>query len=323
MFGVNTIKIEDGFPIHAVANPRTNVVYLSYPLSNFIIAVDTQTKHVTAKIELSLPQHIAVNANSGKVYVDCADGIYAIDDAKNKVIGRIEGARGATSGRIAIDQRNNILYTTCLGGKDVVAVIDGSTDSVIAMVNSGGKESKGVAFDERSGQVFVVNTKSNSISVIDGSTNRLTGTFKIKIPFNYTGPKKSPQIVLVNSELGLLYVTLRVRLRGRYYNGYTEESLYVVDLNTHKAIGKRTLDFLDEEAIAFNPVTNSLYVRKSKIALLKLDAYGRMVSSVEIEKGNILERLVPQGWEAITVNPSNSKVYVTDNSRNILYELDG
>jgi DNA-binding beta-propeller fold protein YncE len=319
---VNTIKIDDGFPVHAAVNPKTGILYLSYPLSNFVIAVDTRSKRVAAKIKLNLPQHIAINSQSDKVYVDCADGIYVVDGTERRVIGAIEGSRGATSGRIAIDQRNNIIYTTCLGGKDTVAVIDGSRDSITANVKSGGKGTKGIAYDERSKQVFVVNSNSNSISAINGTSNLLVDTFKIKVPLWYTGPKKCPQTVLVNSALKLLYVTMRTNIRGKG-GPQTVEALYVVDLERRKAIGKRMLDFVDEDGVAFDPVGSSLYIRKPKIALLKLDAYGKVVSSVKIEKGNILERIAPHGWEAIAVNPSNKKVYLTNNRQNLLYELDG
>ena len=102
-----------------------------------------------------------------------------------------------------------------------------------------------------------------------------------------------------------------------------EAALCVIDLETRKAVNQRNLDFLDEEGVAFNPVTNSLYARKPKNTILKFDAYGKMISSAEIEKGNIMQRMAPLGKEAIAVNPTTNRVYATNSGQSILYELDG
>jgi DNA-binding beta-propeller fold protein YncE len=44
---------------------------------------------------------------------------------------------------------------------------------------------------------------------------------------------------------------------------------------------------------------------------------------IEIEKGSIMERMAPLGKEAIAVNPTTNKVYATNRSQGILYEIDG
>jgi YVTN family beta-propeller protein len=280
---LNTIKIEDGSPLYASVNPKTGLLYLSYPLSDFVLVVNTNSKQAEAKIELNFPRYIAVNSNSGKVYVHCADGIYVIDSIHSTVIGAIKNTKNAVSGRTAINERDNIIYTTCLGADDSVTVIDGSKDSIITKVKSGGKNPNGIAYDKNSNKVFVVNSKSNSISIIDSVSNELTDTFKIKMPAEHFGysAEKGPEAVLVNSDLKLLYIKMRQDIVIPAGVGIMspEAALCVIDLDTRKAINQRNLGFLDEEGIAFNPVTNSLYARVPKNIVVKFDAYGKKVDS--------------------------------------------
>lgn len=319
---VNTIKIDDGSPLYAAINSRTGILYLSYPLSNFVLMVNTRSKHVEAKMGLNFPQHLAVNSNSGKAYVDCADGIYVIDCIENRVVDVIKNSKTVESGRIAIDQRRNIIYTTCLSDDDAVTVIDGSKDSIIEKVKSGGKSPKGIAYDESYNQIFVVNSKSNSVSIIDSISNELTDTFKIKSSPWYTGPKNGPETVLVNSALQLLYVKMRVHVvPSMIAVSNITEALYVIDIESHKSIKQCTLDFLDEEGIAFNPVASMLFARRPKNTILKFDPRGKIIGTIEIEKGNIMERIAPVGKEAIAINPTTDKLYVTSSGQSLLYEL--
>jgi len=38
------IQVEDGVALYAAVNPNTNLIYLSYPFSNFILEIDISTK---------------------------------------------------------------------------------------------------------------------------------------------------------------------------------------------------------------------------------------------------------------------------------------
>ena len=62
--------------------------------------------------------------------------------------------------------------------EDIVSVIDGSNDRVLANVTVG-FQPHGIAVNPVTDLIYVTNTASNSVSVIDGKTNRIIDTIMI------------------------------------------------------------------------------------------------------------------------------------------------
>ena len=57
---------------------------------------------------------------------------------------------------------------------DIVSVIDGQTNTVIARIRVG-NEPYGIAFNPNNGDLYVTNRHSGTVSVIDGQNNTVIG----------------------------------------------------------------------------------------------------------------------------------------------------
>lgn len=69
------IQVEDGVALYAAVNSRTNIIYLSYPFSNFILEIDMSSKTIRQKINANYPEGIAINSSTNRIYVCSEDGI--------------------------------------------------------------------------------------------------------------------------------------------------------------------------------------------------------------------------------------------------------
>jgi DNA-binding beta-propeller fold protein YncE len=74
-----TIRIEKGVALYAAVNPKTNLIYLSYPISNFILVADLTSRSFRQQLYVDSPGNIAINSVTNRIYVSSADGIYDID----------------------------------------------------------------------------------------------------------------------------------------------------------------------------------------------------------------------------------------------------
>lgn len=75
----------------------------------------------------------------------------------------------------AINPITNTIYVTN-SKSDLVSVINGTTNSVVAKLATGGSAPEGITINEVSGRIYVANTNSNSVSMIDSSKIKMTTT---------------------------------------------------------------------------------------------------------------------------------------------------
>src|SRR5439155_765692 len=88
----------------------------------------------------------------------------------------------ATAFALAVNPNTNKLYVTMTGGcctdGNAVAVIDGSTDTVLGYIDVDLNPFM-VAVDSRTNLVYVTHGGQDKITVIDGSTDTVKATFSI------------------------------------------------------------------------------------------------------------------------------------------------
>lgn len=328
-----TIKIEEGTPGYAAVNPYTNIMYISYPFSNFILVVNISKGFIHEKIVASSPGNIVVNQVTNKVYVSSADGIYEFDGSTDKHQ-LINAGRPHANGNIDINQVTNILYTTCFDSGDNVTIIDADNHSIINKIEVRKKSRYspgyhgthvflklyGITVHSSENKVFVANYEEKSISIFDfEQSEKPINTILMKAT--------NPRFLLVNDVSNLLYVL------GTSFVPYTaSESFGIFDINTGNEIVGRHRDSIrptpnSQVGIAFNRISNTVYMKKDhEMAIMKLDAYARKVlNSTTFENRTFWQRFY-EGFgyfaEVIAVNSVTNKIYVSDSKNSHLYEID-
>ena len=65
----SVIPLEKGELRQTTVQPNSGMLYVSYPLSNFVLAVDTISKSIVGKIKLEHPGNMAINPSTNMLYV--------------------------------------------------------------------------------------------------------------------------------------------------------------------------------------------------------------------------------------------------------------
>ena len=170
-----------------------------------------------------------------------------------------------------------------------------------------------IALDEQDNRAYVTSYWSNTVSVIDTSSNRIIKNITIgTIPGLFDRPSKSiPKDISINPKTNLIYVT-------------SEDSynISVIDGNTYKVIKNITLDRQGVITdVAVNPNINRIYIT------------GLGVPDVSVIDGNTSKIIANisitddtfgfhQDINSIAINPINNKVYLTSEA-NVVRIIDG
>jgi YVTN family beta-propeller protein len=152
-----------------------------------------------------------------------------------------------------------------------------------------------IAVNPVTSTIYVVNTASDTVSVINGATNSLTTTVN-------TG--SNPVAVAVNPLTNMIYVANNGSSNITVINGATNVASTVTDPNAISPI-----------AVALNPLTNMVYVANSESNNLTVinGAGNTLVGSVGV--GNIPA--------AVVVNPATNMVYVANRASNNVTVVNG
>ena len=322
-----SIPIEKGSPGYAVVNPNTNIIYISYSSSNFILAVDLKKGTVEAKIPAKSPGNIVVNNSTNNVYISSEIGIYEIDGIDNQYH-IINVGLPRSNGNVDINPLTNLIYTTCFG-HDIVTVIDIATRAIAVKIPVG-KNPIGVTVDSASNMLYVANNCSQSISVIDcHQSNKIVDTINLASKWHeqlLSAQVTNPIFVFVNEIAKLLYVTVHEQISAGG-GGYEGNTLLVIEIDSKKCIRQQNLPSNTGIGFAFNKDSSLLYIRKKhEKAIQKFDAHvKKVIRTIALEKRSFWQRFY-EGFnyfaEAIAINPSTNKVYVSDSKNNLLYEID-
>jgi YVTN family beta-propeller protein len=197
-----TIRIEKGVALYAAVSPKTNLIYLSYPISNFILVADLTSRSFRQQLYVDSPGNIAINSVTNRIYVSSADGIYDIDGSTGE-FHVIKKSSSLHTGSVAINPVTNTLYTASFKS-DVVSVINAETYSEIDEI-SVGKNPQGMAVNPNANTIYVANSDSESISVIDvKQSNKVVDTMKVN-GFSYSKLSMKPTFLQINELSNLLY----------------------------------------------------------------------------------------------------------------------
>lgn len=334
----DVVQIEKGDIAFGAINPNSNTIYLGYRNLNLILVVDINTKKIVTKIPLFKPKYIQVNPETNMVYVIANGTVSVIDGATNTKVQEIE--EYAPFARfLAIDPAKNLLYVTYNNGSDKsrkknpidrVVVFDGSTHSKIKEIIHGISEPEGLAIDTQSNLIYVANSKINTVSVIDRTSDSVIDHIEIrrdKLGWLGSGWQRLDNIVMVNDKTKMLYIVGTVGSSGDG-GGAEQFCLYVVSVTDKQLIHKLTLDSSASEicsSVMINQENANVYIRKpSKNAILIMDDFAKTtLASVELTKMGFLKKIFSDRADPIILNPSTNKVYQADGRLGLLLEIDG
>jgi YVTN family beta-propeller protein len=158
-------------------NPVTNRIYVSDADGLKIDVIEGKTNQVTASISLGgqQPLGLAVDFVRNRV-VAVINGplIAVIDGSDNQILQRVEV--GAENANVALNPQIDRAYVT--NGVSAVGVADLGPFPLVFNVLVGNNPF-GVAVDLISDKVFVTNLNDQTISVINGRTNRVAATVPV------------------------------------------------------------------------------------------------------------------------------------------------
>jgi YVTN family beta-propeller protein len=321
-----SIHIAKGVPAYATVNSKTNIIYISYPTSNFILAVDLNNGSINAKIRANTPGNIVVNSVTNKVYVSSSDGIVEIDGSDNQYV-VINIGLPRSGGSVEVNTTTHLLYTTCFG-HDIMTVIDPAKQAIDEKIPVE-KNPKGVAFDTRGHKIYVANRDSNSVSIIDSNSKKLIDTLDLSSSRSEYGAW--PEIVVTNAKSNLLYVQRSGVLSGGG-GGTTITDLLVIDTINRGITNERQIHGgapLEKMTFALNSGNNTVCVTNFSLrkgyTVAKLDSHAREVLKIWHFRTKWWKRISSfWGWasEPISINSLTNKAYVVDSSNSVLYELE-
>jgi YVTN family beta-propeller protein len=173
--------------------------------------------------------------------------VILIDASANSVVSTTSVGSGV--GAIVFDSSNGRLYVIIQNNNNPnapgrVAEIDPSTKLVVANITIGagyvgGSETQAIAFDSFNKDVYVTNSLSDSVSVIDGSTNAVLTTVPVG---------SYPSAIAFDSSNGMLYVC-----------NQSSNTVSVIDGSTNKVVSTVAVGTAPDGA-AFDSKNKLVYV---------------------------------------------------------------
>lgn len=200
--GKSSTMIADGLGSHQVGGvsvgrtrnsrgQRFAVVALTF--DNEAAVVDLDTKQVHGRIKTGIaPFATAVSADSSVAYVTNWGGRLPKPGERSARTGP-----EANADQVLVDDRG-------VASSGTVARIDLVTGQVTARIEVGLHPS-GLVWDELHRRLYIANSNSDSISIVDTATNRLQETIALR-PFNKKVAGISPESVALSSDNSTLYV---------------------------------------------------------------------------------------------------------------------
>jgi DNA-binding beta-propeller fold protein YncE len=245
----------------------------------------------------TVPRGVAVDSSSGSVYtVLYLNGTtLALDPHTLDVAARIATPSPYA---VAVDSSTDRVYVS-QGQGSSIAVIDGSSNKVVASVDGAGTP-YALAVDEAHDLVLAADTGANSLWIVDGSTDTVSG-----------------RVQMGDTSALALDQGSREAFIGNLSAGTQSGSIIVVNTSSKAVI--RTVPIpIPPGRFAFDPVSHLLYVTSG-------DSTGSGVNFMAINDQTfqtVYSVHLGDSPNIVTV-ASSPDVYVSDSGLNRLYEIDG
>jgi YVTN family beta-propeller protein len=225
------------------------------------------------------------------------------------IVTTIKGFSGPIG--LAYDAVNKNVYATNYGKNAIVAgvgvgkvsVMDSSTNTVIDTV-SVGKKPQAIAYNPGNADIYVANTFSNTVSVINtlrNSNNNVIATIPVG---NFPG----------NSSNGIAYVPMHNGNDKMYVANMGSGTVSVIDSSTN-TLTHNIKGFFNPSGIAYDSGNGNIYVT---------DRETNTVSVINILRNNVIATIpVGASPSAITYDDANGDIYVANSGASSTHSRDG
>ena len=156
-------------------NETTNKIYVGG--SNGISVIDGVSNSIVSTIpdpSSAVPSAIAVNPTTDTIYVvnSQSNNLTIIDGATGAVTATIPV--GTAPSGVDVDPQTNFIYVANAGNPQAgdpgsITVINGVTNATYPLIDQNAKNPVAVAVDAASNKIYVANSRSNNVTVIDGA----------------------------------------------------------------------------------------------------------------------------------------------------------
>lgn len=191
-------------PFGVAVNPLTGFTYVPNSLDGTVSVLDATNTVVKTVSVGDNPGWVAVNEGNGTTYVSNSfSDTVSVLDRTNTVVDTVSVGRGPAG--VAVNQLTGIVYVANYSA-DTISVITPTIDPTgpgyysypVTTTIDVWHGPVGVGVNPATGSVFVSNLSSNSVSVIDGSSNKVVATVPVEI---------APTGVAVNQVTNSVFVT--------------------------------------------------------------------------------------------------------------------
>jgi YVTN family beta-propeller protein len=294
-------------PYYITMNTITKKIYMANYRYDTVSVIDSSNDRVVATVKVGdCPDAIDINEVTNRIYVanDCSNTVSVIDGATNEVVGPPIGV-GTNPEDVAVDQKEggfNSLIFIANYGSNTVSVIDGATNKVVGTIGVGDKPGA-LAVNQIINRLYVVNSDSDRVDVIDYFSMKKGGSFKPSVIANIT-VGSFPDAVYLNSDVNMLYVS------NRHSN-----TISVINGTTNKVVGPPIGVGSAPYYLDGNPTTNKIYVAN----------YGSNTVSVIDGTTNKVVANITVGYLPydLHVDLSYNIIYVTNLGSNTVSEING
>ncbi len=293
-----TIKVGK-FPLAVSVNPATREVYVANFDGKSVSVVDPEKRKVINTIKFDgNPSAVLVDPTRERLYV--STGVLEVFDPTGEELNWVntDGFPDA----LALDSTTSKLYIGHWESANTVSICDtNSLDSASgedAKVKVG-KHVGALAVDPGSHAVYLTNTETGTVTILDTTTNNVAATINLEAP-----------------SLGVAVDEAARRLYVSSIEGGTDQSdVVVIDTESREIIERIWLFAKNTGAgsVAVDPVAHVLYVSDS--------GSGR-VWVIDTLTNEVIDQIaVGKDPRGLTVDPETGTVYVAGSSKNALLVL--
>ena len=217
------------------------------------------------------------NSETDRIYAAHGDQLAVIDGRTGELVGQVEGIVGGVHGT-GISAATGQGFTD--DGRNGLAVaFDLKTLKIIKQIPVD-KDADGIAADEATGHIFIIEGDPGAISVIDPKTDAVVATIKAGEKMEYA----------TSDDRGTLYVA-----------GEEKRDLIKIDARTNTVVARwATPDCASPHGLALDRANRRLFMGCINQQMMVVDAdTGRVVAKLPIGKGS----------DAIAFDPGRKRVF--------------
>ena len=272
--------------------------------------VDPASRTVLARVPtVRDPHEVTASADGRFAFVaSMIDGISVIDIAAQKEIRRVDTGPGSQSHDVLF--ADGKVYFTIEGYKSI-GRYDPSTDEIDWTLGIGQDGTHLLVLNEETNTMFVPNTRSNSVTMVEGVMSGPGASQLTVIPI----PGELPEGIDLSPDGGEIWTATR-----------NDGNVSIVDVASRSVVQTLTLGMRDANRLKFTPDGKVLILDGEGASLVVLDAASReevkRVSLGTTDTGDGAILVAPDGQRAYLGLRAADRVAVLDlNTLEVTYEL--